>query len=49
MKTIKNKIVAIILLAIGILPIILEQDATFFIFMLFFAIALFSAKENYID
>lgn len=49
METIKNKIVAVILLALGIIPIILEQDATFFVFSLFVAVALFKAKKNYID
>lgn len=48
MKTWKNKLYAIVLLACGYVGIPLENDATAFVFMAMFAIPLFFAKENWI-
>lgn len=48
MKTWKNKLSAIVLLACGYVGIPLENDATALVFMAMFAIPLFFAKENWI-
>jgi len=48
MKTWKNKLSAIVLLACGYVGIPLENDATAFVFMAMFAVPLFFAKENWI-
>lgn len=48
-STKKNKIYALILIIIGIIPIFIEKDATPLIFFLFFAVPLFFAKKNVID
>lgn len=47
-NTLKNKIVALLLIIIGFLPVIFDNDATFLVIALFFAIPLFLSKNNYI-
>ncbi len=49
MRTWKNKICAIILLATGYVGIALENDGTALVLFATFAIPLFFAKENCID
>lgn len=48
MKTLKNKIYAVVLLICGYLPVIIDKDATALVFFAFIAIPLFFAKENWI-
>lgn len=45
---IKNKLYALVLILIGVVPILIDQDGTFFIFALMFGVPLFFAKENWI-
>lgn len=48
MKTLKNKLYAIILLICGYLPVLIDKDATALVSFAFIAIPLFFAKENWI-
>lgn len=48
MKTWKNKLSAITLLGCGYMSVLIENDATAFVFMAMFAVPLFFAKENWI-
>ena len=49
MKTLKNKIYAIVLVGIGVAAtFLLEEGIGVLIFMLMFAVPLFFAKENWI-
>lgn len=47
-KLIKNKIYSLLLIGIGVLSILIEYDATFFIFSLMLGVPIFFAKENWI-
>ena len=47
-RTAKNKIVAVALLAITLLPSIIDKDGTALVFIALIAIPLFFAKKNYI-
>jgi hypothetical protein len=47
-ETYKNKLIALFLLAAGILEVIMVQDATFLVFIAMFAIPLFLAKKNWV-
>lgn len=44
----KNKIYAVVLLALGWLSMLLDQDATAFLFLAMLAVPLFFAKRNWI-
>ena len=46
--TYKNKLTAIVLMAISIVPILLDHDATLLVVMVAFAGPLFFAKDNWI-
>ena len=48
MKTIKNKLCALGLIGVGILSVILLQDATLLMFVLPISIGLFFATKNYV-
>ena len=48
MKTLKNKLYAIILLICGYLSTLIDNDATALVLFAFFAIPMFFAKENWI-
>lgn len=48
MKTLKNKLYAIVLLICGYLPVLIDKDAKALVFFAFIAIPLFFAKENWI-
>lgn len=48
MKTLKNKLYAVVLLICGYLPVLIDKDATALVFFAFIAIPLFFAKENWI-
>lgn len=48
MKTLKNKLYAIGLLACGCLPTFIDNDATALVFLGVIAVPLFFAKENWI-
>lgn len=48
MKTLKNKLYAVVLLICGYLPVLIDKDATALVFFAFIAMPLFSAKENWI-
>lgn len=45
-ETLANKILALILVFIGVIPIWIIEDGTFLVLMLIFAVPLFFAKEN---
>ena len=47
-ETGKNKLCALVLIAVGMVPILIEGDATFMVFGGIIAIWLFFAKENWI-
>ena len=47
-ELLKNKLYALVLILIGLVPILIERDVTFFTFALIFGIPLFFAKENWI-
>ena len=49
MKTLKNKIMATVLILLGYLSTKIEGDGTFFIFTLVIGIPLFFEKKNWID
>jgi len=46
MKTLRNKLISIGLIILGILSIIPEKDITAFIFFFIFAVPMFFAKED---
>lgn len=46
-KTYKNKLLAIALMLLGVLSVGIENDGTFLLFVLIFAIPLFLAKDNW--
>ena len=48
-KTLKNKLVALGLIGVGIAPILIDHDATCLVLFGLPAIGLLFAKENYID
>lgn len=48
MKTLKNKLYAVVLLICGYLPVLIDKDAIALVFFAFIAIPLFFAKENWI-
>lgn len=45
----KNKIVSVLFIILGILSLFIEWDATFTVFSLMIGLPLFFAKENWID
>lgn len=47
-ELVKNKVYALIIIAIGVIPALLELDATFTIIALMLGACLFFAKENMI-
>lgn len=47
-ELIKNKLYSLLLIGIGALSILIEYDATFFVFSLMLGVLLFFAKENWI-
>ena len=47
-ETLKNKIVALLLVAAGYLTVLPEKDITAFVVCLLLGIALFFSKENHI-
>lgn len=48
-KTWRNKVVAIILIVLGLIPMLLFKEGTFSLVMFIAAIGLIFAKENYIE
>lgn len=48
MKTLKNKLCAVGMLAVGYLTMLVDRDGTVLVFLAFIAIPLFFAKENWI-
>lgn len=48
MKTLKNKLYAVVLLICGYLPVLIDKDATALVFFAFISMPLFFAKENWI-
>lgn len=48
MKTWKNKLYALVLLACGYLCVLIEKDATALVFLAMLAVPLFFAKENWV-
>ena len=46
--TIKNKLIAMVFVLAGCLPVMLDGDATLLIFLSFVALPLFFAKRNWI-
>lgn len=48
MKTLKNKLCAVVLLICGYLSVLIDKDATALVFLALIAVPLFFAKENWI-
>lgn len=48
-RTIKNKLCAIALLMVGLVPLMVYQDGTFLAFAAVIGLPLFFAKDNWID
>lgn len=48
-ELIKNKIYSLILIMTGVLPILIDGDGTFFIFVLMLGVPLFFSKKNQIQ
>lgn len=48
MKTLKNKVVALVIALPGILPLIIDGDATAFLLTLIISVPLFLSKEDWI-
>lgn len=48
MKTLKNKLYAVVLLICGYLSALIVKDATALVFLALIAVPLFFAKENWI-
>ena len=48
MKTLKNKILAVILVILGAIPMIIDKDATMLVFVLCFVVPVFFSKENWV-
>lgn len=44
----RNKLYSLIFMTVGALSVLIEYDATFFVFTLILGIPLFFAKENWI-
>lgn len=44
---IKNKICAVLMLALGLVPVILDHDATVLVFMSLFAVPMFFSKKQW--
>lgn len=47
-ELLRNKLYSLILITVGARSILIEYDATFFVFTLMLGIPLFLAKENWI-
>ena len=47
-ELLKNKLCALVLILMGLVPILIERDCTLFIFALMIGLPLFFAKENWI-
>lgn len=47
-KTRKNKLIALLLLGVGIVSAMVDGDATFLVLAIVFAAGLFFAKQNWI-
>ena len=47
-KLVKNKIYAVLLVLLGVVPILIEGDGTCFILFLLLGVTLFFSKENWI-
>ena len=47
-ELVRNKICSLLLILIGVVPILIERDGTFFIFTLMLGIPMFFSKENWI-
>lgn len=48
MKTLKNKIYALVLMGAGMIPVLIDRDCTFLILAACFAVPMFFAKKNWI-
>lgn len=48
-RTIKNKLCAITLLIVGLIPLLVYRDGTFLAFATVIGLPLFFAKDNWID
>ena len=47
-KTMKNKLYAIALIGLGIVPILIEGDATLLVFAAFIAVPMFFSRNSWI-
>lgn len=47
-RTLKNKLYALALLALGVIPILIEGDATLLVLAAFIAIPMFLSRKNWI-
>lgn len=48
-RTFKNKLCALALVAVGAVPMIMDRDATAFVFMLIFGGCMFFSNEDWFD
>lgn len=44
-----NKLIAILMIAIGVVPILLDKDATFLVFALIVAVPMFISKRSWVE
>lgn len=44
-----NKLIAILLIAIGVVPVLLDKDATFLVFALIVAVPMFISKRSWVE
>lgn len=44
-----NKLIAILLIAIGVVPVLLDKDATFLVFALILAVPMFFSKRSWVE
>ena len=49
LETWQNKLVAIVLVIAGLVPVFMDGDATAFVLFMFFAVPLFFSRKNCID
>lgn len=47
-ELLRNKLYSLVLILIGVVPILIDQDGTFFIFTLILGLSLFFSKKNWI-
>lgn len=44
-----NKLIAILLIAVGVVPVLLDKDATFLVLALIVAVPMFFSKRSWVE